>query len=683
MTKPPVAKKIEHKTTVHQEVLVDDYFWLRDDNYPNVSPEVMDYLQEENKYSEVFHDKFKLLEEQFFTEMKSRIVEDDISWPVKIKKYEYFTQVKAGLNHPIYFRKALGRDDEVQLLVDPNRLAGESKSFSLGDLEISKCQKLMAFSFDMVGKERYVIQVQDTLTGEIIDDIIEDTSGGDVMWNAKSTGFFYLKLDDKWRLNRLYYHKLGTKQHEDILIYYEKDEMFRLSLDQTSDDKYLLLYSSSSTSSECYYLPLDNLSAKLEKIYDRKNDHLVAIDHQDGFFYLKLNDVEHNFRLVKFPVDHVAKINWQEVIAESSIGYITDFYMIKGYMIVTAKKDGIEDIYIYQHDQLYYKIPFNEKSYEVEAVFTEYEADFVRIEYNSMITPLSVFEFEIAGKNLLCKKVKNIPGYDPDLYEYDRILAPSRENGVMIPISIIYRKNMQPANSPQKMLLYGYGSYGIGISTSFNPNVFSLVDRGYYYAIAHIRGGDDLGFNWYEQAKFLNKKRTFNDFIDVSEYLIEKKYTSPQQLSIIGGSAGGMLVGVVINERPELYKSALALVPFVDVLHTMLDENLPLTPGEFKEWGNPGQDKEYFDYIRSYSPYDNVKRQAYPNILVTAGINDPRVTYWEPAKWVAKLRSFKTDDNLLLFRTELEQGHKGAIGRYDRVKEYAFYYAFTDYCQSI
>ena len=682
MINSPVAKKIEHKSTIHNETLLDDYFWLRDDNYPNVSDEVLDYLKEENAYSEIFHDKFKDLEEQIFAEMKSRIVEDDTSWPVKVDQYEYFQQYKSGLNHPIYFRRKSGGASEV-VLVDPNSLAGESKSFSLGDLEISKCQKLMAFSFDMAGKERYVIWVKDALTGEIIDDIIEDTSGGDLIWDAKSRGFFYLKLDDKWRLNRLYYHKLGTKQNEDILIFYEKDEMFRLSLDQTSDEKYLLLYSSSSTSAECFYLPLDNMSAKLEKIYSRSHDHLISIDHQDGFFYMTLNDDKDNFRLVKFPVEHVEKLNWQEIIAEDSIGYITSFYMIKDHMIVTAKKDGIEDIYIYRHDQLHYKIPFSEKSYEVEAEFTEYEADFVRVEYNSMVTPLSVFEFNLASKELVCKKVKKIPGYNPDLYEYDRIFAPSREKGVMIPISIIYKKDMHQREKPQKMLLYGYGSYGIGMSTYFNANIFSLVDRGYCYAIAHIRGGDDLGFNWYEQAKFLNKKRTFNDFIDVSEYLIKEKYTSPELLSIIGGSAGGMLLGVVINERPELYKTAVALVPFVDVLNTMLDESLPLTPGEFKEWGNPGADKEYFDYIRSYSPYDNVKGQNYPNLLVTAGINDPRVTYWEPAKWVAKMRLMKSDSNLLLFRTELEQGHKGAIGRYDRAKEYAFYYSFIDYCQSI
>lgn len=681
MVNAPIAKKIAHKTSFHNQELVDNYFWLRDDNYPEVAPPILEYLKSENEYTSLFHQKFQALEKQIFEEMKSRIVEDDMSWPVKIKNYQYYSRTKAGLNHPIYYRKIIDSDEEI-LLLDPNVLAGSHTAFSLGDLEVSKCHKLMAFSFDIVGKERYVLQIKNISTQELLEDLIEDTSGDDVLWDEASEGFFYLKLDAKWRSNRVYYHRLGTKQEEDRLIFHEKDDRFRLSLEQTGDEKYLMIYSSSSTGSECYYLPLNKLNVGLQKIYDRSYDHLLSIDHQEGYFYMTLNDGNKDFRLVKFPVGQSDKLHWQEIIKEEAIGYITDFYMIKDHMVVTARKNGVDNIYLYKQDRLFKKIPFAEKSYDVAAVFTEYESGFIRIEYNSMVTPPSVYEYNLLSGDLLSRKTKAIPGYDASLYEYDRIFVPSRENGIMIPVSLVWRKDCQAEGTPKKTLLYGYGSYGIGISTHFNPNIISLLDRGYYYAIAHIRGGDDLGFDWYEQAKFLTKKRTFEDFIDVSEYLIAKGYTSTELLSIIGGSAGGMLMGVVVNERPELYNCAVALVPFVDVLNTMLDESLPLTPGEYKEWGNPAAELAYFEYIKSYSPYDNVKQQAYPHLLVTAGINDPRVTYWEPAKWVAKLRTLKTDHNLLLFKTELEQGHKGAIGRYDRAKEYAFYYAFIDSCYS-
>jgi oligopeptidase B len=672
----PIAKKVPTTSTWHGKTLVDNYAWLRDDNWPNVAEPILSHLKAENDFADLERKNFEAIEEQLFLEMKSRIIENDVSYPVQKKDYLYFRKTIGELNHPIFYRKSITPNSKEECLLDPNQIAKDNKAFSLGSLVVSTKQNLMAFSYDMQGKERYLIRVKNLQTDELLEDLVDDTSG-ELIWDSLDQGFFYLKLDENWRSNRLFYHKLGTKRQDDILIFHEQDNTFRISIHSSSNEKLLFVYSRSATVVGVSFLELEQPLGAVKEIYSKDHKHLLDIDQHKDFFYMNINDKGSNFRLVKFPITNFDKSNWQEVVAHNQLGYISDFYALSEYIVINSKQHGLQNIYVLHEDKLYSKIPFNEPLYEADAVFTEYNSNFIRVQYSSMVTPPSVMEFNLDTILLETKKTQAVPGYISSNYESKRIFVQTRD-GAQVPVSMVYKKDLVNKHEPNKMLLYAYGSYGYGMTANFNPTVISLLDRGYIFAISHIRGGDEMGFDWYEQAKFLNKKVTFNDFLDVSKELIAKRYTTPDRLAIMGGSAGGMLMGVVINEHPELYKAVLALVPFVDVLNTMLDENLPLTPGEFKEWGNP-KEEVFFDYIQSYSPYENVKSQNYPNMLVTAGINDPRVTYWEPAKWVAKLREYKTDNNTLIFKTELEQGHKGQSGRYNRIREYAFYYAFVIY----
>lgn len=661
----PKAKLLEHQAIYHEEKILDQYNWLRDPNWPKVKdPEIINYLTLENDYCKKHQDEF--LEKQIYQELKDRIKEDDESYPVKRDKFYYYNRIKAGQDYYCLYRK--NSQGEEELLLDCNELAIGKSSFAIGDISISKDHSKIAYSYDKDGSERYTIYVNghpDQVTNTI----------GDIIWNKEGTGFYYISLDKNWRRNKIYYHKLGNKQTEDILIYHELDPIFSVSISETSDDNYFILNTSSSTSCEIHYMLNDGEPKELKLAIKRRNDHIYELDHMNGKFYLKTNDKGKNFRLVV--CNNFKQETFQEIIAHNKDEYLTDFSLYQEYLVITKSILGLNQIEYYSlyNYSLIKKIDFQEEVYEANVVYTNKEDSFLRIHYSSLTTPKSVLEYDFANKILYTRKTDEVLSYDATKYECKRLWAKSQD-GVKIPISMVYRKDKISLNKPSSLLLYGYGSYGLGIPVNFRSNIISLLDRGFIYAIAHIRGGDELGYEWYEKAKFLNKKLTFEDFIACAEYLIENNYTDNNKLTIMGGSAGGMLMGAVVNKRPNLFKAVVALVPFVDVLNTMLDDALPLTPGEFEEWGNPIASKEYFDYIKSYSPYDNIVKQNYPNMLVTAGLTDPRVGYWEAAKWVAKLREFKTDNNILLLKTEMDAGHKGQSGRFKALEEIAMIYSF-------
>lgn len=670
--KTPVAKKIPHKTSFHNKEIYDNYFWLRDPNWPQVeNQDILDYLHEENKYYKAYEDK--KFEDLIFKELKGRIRENDESYPVKKGEYLYFSRLYAEKDYPVYFRK---KSKNEELVLDCNHLSRGKSSFAVGDIAVSEDHSKLAYSYDCDGAERYIIEVKDLSNSDILNDRLVNTIDS-IIWNSESTGFFYVMVDEHWRRNKVYFHLLGTKQEADRLIYQEEDQIFSLSISASAAHEYLLINTGCSTSNEILYCSLSGEEFALQVAIKRRADHLYELDYLKNNFYLLTNDKGENFRFVRIRhEDSFEEENFKEIIMHSEDYYLVDFNLYNGGIIVTKKVFGINyfEMYSIRSYVFLYNIDLNEEIYEANVIYTNAEDEFCRISFSSLTTPKSVLEFHLKDKELHLRKIDDIPsGHEPEDYKAERVWVETID-GAKVPVSLVYKKDLKKEFMP--IVLYGYGSYGLSMPINFRPNILSLLNRGVAYAIAHIRGGDELGFNWYKSAKFLNKKRSFEDFIAVAEFLIEKKYTSKEKLSIMGGSAGGMLMGAVINMRPELFRSVVALVPFVDVLNTMLDETLPLTPGEFEEWGNPIESEEYFDYIRSYSPYDNVKPKNYPLMLVTAGLTDPRVGYWEAAKWVAKLREIKLDKNLLLLKTEMESGHKGQSGRYKSLEEVAMIYSF-------
>ena len=675
-TQPPIAKIITEVSYHHGEELVDNYAWLRDVNWPKVkTAEILDYVNAENNYYKKYENK--ILEKELYDELKARIQEEDESYPIRGKegKFYYFYRMLKGKDYPVIYRKSDGREE---LLLDCNILSVGKTSFSMGDTEVSEDNSMLAYAYDSDGSERYNIHVKDISSGKDLPDIITGTIGS-IVWNNASDGFYYEALNENWHVDKIFFHRLGTKQSEDNLIFYESDPIFSLSISRSSSDEYLLLNSHSKTSNEIQYLSLNNKMDPLKTAIPRTKDHLYEVDHLKGVFYILTNDKGKNFRLVSIKDgENFSEINFKEIIAHNLDQYIVAINLYDKCLVVVKKVLGLNkiDFYNIENHKLAKSYNFDEEIYEANVAYTNNDDPYVRIIYSSLTKPKSVLEYDFSTENTYVRKVDKIPsGYESNLYEAKRLWVESKD-GVEVPISMVCRKDKVKSDEPNSLLLYGYGSYGYGIPVSFRPNIISLLDRGFIYVIAHIRGGDELGFEWYESAKFLTKKRTFEDFIATAEYLIEQNYTNKDKLHIMGGSAGGMLMGVVVNERPELFKSVVVLVPFVDVLNTMLDASLPLTPGEFEEWGNPIASKEYYDYIKSYSPYDNVKKQNYPDMLVTAGITDPRVGYWEAAKWVANLRLNKQGDNLLLLKTEMDSGHKGQSGRFKGLEEVAFIYSF-------
>ncbi|WP_198938335.1 S9 family peptidase [Tenacibaculum holothuriorum] len=684
-TKAPVAEKQPKKLEKHGDVRVDNYFWMRlTDEQKNAkdkdeqTQKVYDYLNEENAYYDDKTKHTKKFQEDLFEEMKGRIKEDDESVPYKKNGYFYITRYEKGQQYPIYSRKKGNLEAEEEIIFNVNDEAKGHEYFQLGGLNVTPDNKLVAFATDTVSRRQYNIQIKNLETGEIYSDIINNTTGGSVWANDNKTLFYTKKDPVTLRSSQIYKHVLGTDAADDELVYEEKDDTFGTFVTKTKSKKYLVIGSYNTVSTEYQVLEADNPNGKFRVIQPRERDLEYDIAHYGDHFYIKTNkDDATNFKLMKTPEDKTTKENWVDVIPHREDTLFEDFSIFKDYLVLEERNDGLSKIRIKRWDgKEDYYLPFDEETYSAGVYSNpEFETDVIRYSYNSMTTPSSVIDFNMKDKSKEIKKEQKVLGgkFNKENYISKRIWVPARD-GKKIALSIVYHKGTKiDKNTP--ILQYAYGSYGYTVNDGFSTTRLSLLDRGFVFALAHIRGSQYLGRDWYEDGKMLNKKNTFTDFIDCSKYLIDNNYTSPEHLYAMGGSAGGLLMGAIINMNPELYNGIIAAVPFVDVISTMLDDSIPLTTGEYDEWGNPN-DKEYYDYIKSYSPYDQVKAKKYPNMLVTTGLHDSQVQYWEPAKWVAKLRELKTDDNLLFLHTNMDAGHGGASGRFDALKETAEEYSF-------
>ncbi|MBQ4915524.1 S9 family peptidase [Maribacter sp. MMG018] len=672
--KAPRAKKITKQLVAHNDVRLDDYYWLND----REDPEVISYLKSENEYYDQMTSHTKAFQDVLFKEMKGRIKEDDSSVPYKLNGYWYKTRYETGKEYPIYTRFKGSLDAEEETIFDCNEMAKGHDYFSLGGISVSPDNKLAVFGVDTVSRRQYVLRVKNLETGEIYDDKIENTTGGGVWTNDNKT-FYYTKKDPvTLRSDKIYKHVLGTSVDDDELVFHEEDETFSTFVYKTKSKKYIVIGSHSTLTSEFQIMSLDNPEAGFKVFSPRKRGLEYSIAHYDDSFYILTNkDGATNFKLMKVGEENTDAEHWQEFIGHREDVLLNDIEIFKDYYVLSERKNGLNRIKIVRWDgaDAYY-LPFNSETYTAYVGNNpDFDTELLRYSYNSLTTPSSVIDFNMATKEKEVKKEQEVLGgtFKKENYVEKRIWAIAAD-GVKIPISIVHHKNF-PLSKETPVLQYAYGSYGYTIDPYFSTVRLSLLDRGFAYAIAHIRGGEYLGRPWYEDGKLLKKKNTFTDFIDCSKFLISEEMTSPDHLYAMGGSAGGLLMGAIANMAPELYNGIIATVPFVDVVTTMLDDSIPLTTGEYDEWGNPNQ-LEYYEYMKSYSPYDNVKPQDYPNMLVTTGLHDSQVQYFEPAKWVAKLRDLKTDENILLFHINMEAGHGGASGRFEALRETAKEYAF-------
>ncbi|MCS6885562.1 MAG: S9 family peptidase [Acidobacteriota bacterium] len=667
---PPVAKKVPKITVIHGEELIDDYSWLREKS----NPEVISYLEAENAYADAMMQHTQELQRKLYEEMLGRIKETDLSVPYLADGYYYYTRTEKGKQYSIYCRKKGNLDASEEIILDVNELASGKPYTSIGMLAVSDDGNLLAFSTDYTGFRQYTLRIKDLRTGKLLPDIVENAV--DFAWASDSKTIFYTIEDAAKRPYRIYRHVLGTAPQQDVLVYEEKDELYRTSLSRTRSKQYILITSASSTTSEVHYISSNKPSDPATLLLKRKEGHEYYVEHQDNYFYIRTNDSGKNFRLVRAPITDTSVDKWTEVVPHRKEVMLEDIDCFASHIVLWEREQGIQKIRVIdtKTGQTKY-VKFPEPVYAVFSGPTpEYKSQTLRYTYQSFTTPASVYDYDInADKSILLKRTEVLGGYDPQNYRSERIYA-TASDGTKIPISLVYRKDKRTA-CRQPLLLNGYGSYGISRPVSFSSERLSLLDRGVIFAIAHIRGGGDLGKDWHDQGKMMVKKNTFTDFIACAEHLIAEGYTAPDKLVITGGSAGGLLMGAVVNMRPELFRAVVSYVPFVDVINTMLDPSLPLTVQEYLEWGNPN-DKEAYLYIKSYSPYDNLERKAYPSMLIRTSLNDSQVMYWEPAKYVAKLRSLKTDKNLLLFKTNMAAGHSGASGRYDALRDTAFDYAF-------
>lgn len=670
----PKAKKINKELVAHDDIRIDPYYWLNE----RKNPEVIQYLEEENKYCDFVMQDTKKLQEDLFEEMKSRYKEDDESLPYFFNQYWYITRYRKGDEYPVFERKHLSKDNEEELLLDVNILAKGHDFYDVGGVSISPNNELMAYSEDITGRRIYSIYIQDLKTKENFSEKIENTTGK-IVWANDNQHFFYIRRNESLRAFQIFRHKIGTKQEEDALVFHEEDEAFDITIFKTKSLKYIFIASSSTVSDEHRFIPADDVFAEWKILQKREDDLEYAVEHYQDFFYILTNEGgATNFKLVKTPITQTEKENWEEIIPHRKEVLLEGFEIFKDYLVLEERKEGLLHINIIENEtQKSWYLPFEDPTYTAYiGMNLEFDTEVLRFGYTSLTTPSSTYEYHMGEKTTTLLKQQEILGgsFSSDNYISERVWASSRDGKTKIPISLVYHKDTQKTEKTS-LLLYGYGSYGHTIDASFSSVRLSLLDRGFIYAIAHIRGGEYLGRNWYEDGKMLQKKNTFFDFIDVAKFLIKENYTSSKHLYAMGGSAGGLLMGTVMNEAPELFNGIIAQVPFVDVVTTMLDDSIPLTTGEYDEWGNPNE-KEYYDYMKSYSPYDNVEKKDYPNILVTTGFNDSQVQYWEPAKWVAKLRDLKTDNRILLFKTDMSSGHSGASGRFEGLKEDALEYAF-------
>jgi len=672
--KPPVAKIIPKTLDKFGDVRIDNYFWLND----RENPEVIDYLNKENAYYKKMTAHTKTFQKELFEEMKGRIKEDDESVPYLYNGYYYITRFETGKNYPIYSRKKESLSAKEEILFDCNTLAKGQPYFQLGGLSISPDNKLAVFSIDIVGRRIYDIQVKNLETGKILFDKIEKVSGNAVWANDNKTIFYSSQDEVTLRSDKIFKHRLGTKQTDDVLVYFEKDETYNVEIAKSKSRKYLAIESGSTLTTEYRILEADNPDGEFRIFQKRVRGLEYSINHYGDNFYIMTNaDKATNFKLMKTLETATSKEYWTEVVPHRDDVLLEDIEIFKDFLVVEERTNGLNKIRIMPWSGVgEYYLPFESETYTAcTGINVDFDTDILRYSYQSMTTPSSVIDFNMKTKTKEIKKEQQVLGgkFDKNNYTEERIWATAKD-GTKIPISMVYRKGLHK-DGKNPLLLYAYGSYGHSMDATFSSTRLTLLDRGFIFAIAHIRGGEDLGRQWYKDGRLLKKKNTFTDFIDCSKFVIEQKYTSQEHLYAEGGSAGGLLMGAIVNLAAELYHGIIAQVPFVDVISTMLDESIPLTTGEYDEWGNPNV-KKYYNYMRSYSPYDNVKKQSYPNIYVSTGLHDSQVQYWEPAKWVAKLRNMKTDNSVLFLDTNMAAGHGGASGRFEAIKELAKEYSF-------
>ena len=681
---PPVAEKKEHITKIHELELKDDYFWMRlsDEQKEAKEPDeqtasVVDYLNAENDYKSEVLKSTEAFQESLFEEIKGRIKQDDQSVPLLDNGFWYYTRYEEGQEYPIHCRKEGSMDAEEQVMLNVNEMAEGFSYYSVGGRSVSSDNNLLAFSVDTVSRREYTLQFKDLTTGEILADRIPETTGGATWANDNRTVFYSKKDPVTLRSYRIYKHVLGTDADQDVVVFEEKDETFICGIGKTKSEAFLMIGSYSTVSSEWRYLDANNPEGDWQIIQSRERDLEYSCSHYGDHFYITTNRNAKNFKLVRTPINATGYDNWEDVLPHRDATLLEGVDIFQDYLVVSERTDGLNQIRIKRWDDAAdYYIDFPDPTYSAYVgANPDFDTKRLRYGYNSMTTPSSVFETNMDTKETETLKQQEVLGgqFDSNNYQSERVMIEARD-GTKVPVSIVYRKGMEK-NGQNPFLLYAYGSYGYSMDAGFSSTRLSLLDRGFVYAIAHIRGGQDLGREWYEDGKMFNKMNTFTDFVDCGQAMCDLGFTSPDHLYAMGGSAGGLLMGAVINLAPSLFNGIIAAVPFVDVINTMLDESIPLTTGEFDEWGNP-KNKDSFDYMMSYSPYDNVAAQDYPHMLVTTGYWDSQVQYWEPAKWVAKLRDTKTDDNLLIMDCNMETGHGGASGRFKRLRETAMEYAF-------
>lgn len=674
---PPVAAKIPHSFSHHGLTVSDDYAWLRDPGYPEVTDKaVLAHLEAENAWFEARMGERQPVIDALFKEMRARIKEADKSVPQKDGDFLYWIEFEEGAEYKKWWRRPVGAPDDGsadELILDEVALAQGKDYFRLGAIAVSKDGTKLAWSVDDNGSERFTARIKVIATGEVLPDEIPGTLSG-LIWVKNDTGLVYSLANENWRTDNARLHWIGQPLENDVELYHEDDEGFRVGAALSANEQWLIISTGDHETGEVRLVPADDPLAEPLLVKPRQKGVEYDVDERDGVLYIHANDTHENFRLATAPLSDPG--NWTTLIEGTDEFYLTGFDLFRNFYVTEGRVRGLDRIEVRYYDDpsRVEPIAFPEASYEASLGDNpEWDMSVLRVGYESMVSPASSYDYDVATRSLTLLKVQEIPsGYDASLYDTARLEIAARD-GTMVPVSVVWRKDRAPGGP---LHLYGYGAYGIAIGPGFSTTRLSLVDRGFAYAIAHIRGGDDLGRAWYKAGKLEARTNTFNDFVDVAKGLIERGFTEAGKISISGGSAGGELMGAVINSDPELWGAVVAHVPFVDVLNTMLDEDLPLTPGEWPEWGNPIEDKAAFELIRSYSPYDQVKSQAYPPLMVTAGLNDPRVTYWEPAKWVAKLREAKTDGNELILKTNMGAGHGGKSGRFESLKETAEEFAF-------
>lgn len=676
-TKPPLAATKPHSFTEHGNTRTDNYFWLKE----RENPEVIAYLNAENAYCDEVLKDTKSDEDALFKELKARVKENDESVPYIDGGYYYYNKYEQGKDYAINFRKkgSLGAAEE--LLMDENERAKGHSYYDLGSLEISNDNRMLAYSEDTVSRRLYLLRFKDLTTGKEYDEVLQNTTG-EAVWASDNKTVFYVNKDTETLQERkVYRHVIGTPQSEDVLVYQEKDEEFSVSIGKTKSKKYIEIISNSTLSSEVLLLDADKPDGKFVPFLPREEEHEYSLTHDGENFFVVTNWKAQNFRLMQTTTPfNTNKNNWIEVIAHRKDVFLEGVDVFKNYLVIEERKEGLLNIrFINRNTNQEHYLNFGEPTYTAYTSYNpEYDSDVIRYRYTSLTTPMSTYDYDMSSRKKILMKEQEVMdgGFKRENYVSERVYATAAD-GVKIPISLVYRKGT-PKDGSAPLYQYAYGSYGSSMDAYFSTARLSLLNRGFVFAICHVRGGQEMGRQWYEDGKLLKKKNTFTDFIACSEFLINEKFTSSEKLVASGGSAGGLLMGAISNMRPDLYKVIVADVPFVDVITTMMDSSIPLTTYEYDEWGNPNE-KKYYDYMLSYSPYDQVKKQAYPNMLVTSGLHDSQVQYWEPAKWVAKLRTMKTDDNVLLFKTNMEAGHGGASGRFAALKEVAFEYNFLFY----